>query len=162
MIILAIRKDCRRVCSTDLYVRNQCGRGKESVCIREHICLVHLYALLTEGLYTEQAYAVAVVLLFVVIGINALSKCCGKEADCEIMSATRKGMKKAWIRLTIRQSGSFITDSFQALKNINLDIPEKEITAFIGPSGCGKSTLLKYSQPNERSGGRAAGSQGDS
>ena len=34
-------------------------------------------------------------------------------------------------------------DSFQALKNINLDIEQKEITAFIGPSGCGKSTLLK-------------------
>ena len=33
--------------------------------------------------------------------------------------------------------------SFHALKNINLDIPEKKITAFIGPSGCGKSTLLK-------------------
>ena len=32
---------------------------------------------------------------------------------------------------------------FHALKNINLDIPEKKITAFIGPSGCGKSTLLK-------------------
>lgn len=32
---------------------------------------------------------------------------------------------------------------FQALKNINMDIAEKEITAFIGPSGCGKSTLLK-------------------
>ena len=32
---------------------------------------------------------------------------------------------------------------FKALKNINLNIPEKEITAFIGPSGCGKSTLLK-------------------
>ena len=32
---------------------------------------------------------------------------------------------------------------FHALKNINLSIPEKEITAFIGPSGCGKSTLLK-------------------
>ncbi|MCI1930956.1 MAG: phosphate ABC transporter ATP-binding protein PstB [Clostridia bacterium] len=32
---------------------------------------------------------------------------------------------------------------FQALKNINMDIPEKEITAFIGPSGCGKSTFLK-------------------
>ena len=32
---------------------------------------------------------------------------------------------------------------FQALKNINLSIEEKEITAFIGPSGCGKSTLLK-------------------
>lgn len=34
-------------------------------------------------------------------------------------------------------------DQFQALKNINLMIPEKQITAFIGPSGCGKSTLLK-------------------
>lgn len=33
--------------------------------------------------------------------------------------------------------------TFQALKNINLQIKEKEITAFIGPSGCGKSTLLK-------------------
>ena len=32
---------------------------------------------------------------------------------------------------------------FHALKNVNLDIPEKEITAFIGPSGCGKSTPLK-------------------
>lgn len=33
--------------------------------------------------------------------------------------------------------------SFKALKNINIEIPEREITAFIGPSGCGKSTLLK-------------------
>ena len=33
--------------------------------------------------------------------------------------------------------------SFHALKNINIDIPEKEITALIGPSGCGKSTFLK-------------------
>lgn len=32
---------------------------------------------------------------------------------------------------------------FHALKNINLNIKENEITAFIGPSGCGKSTLLK-------------------
>ena len=32
---------------------------------------------------------------------------------------------------------------FHALKDINLDLPANEITAFIGPSGCGKSTLLK-------------------
>ena len=31
----------------------------------------------------------------------------------------------------------------QALKNISLEIPEKQVTAFIGPSGCGKSTLLR-------------------
>ena len=33
--------------------------------------------------------------------------------------------------------------NFQALKDINIKIEEKAITAFIGPSGCGKSTLLK-------------------
>ena len=33
--------------------------------------------------------------------------------------------------------------NFQALKNINMEIPENQITAFIGPSGCGKSTFLK-------------------
>lgn len=32
---------------------------------------------------------------------------------------------------------------FHALKNINMDIPEKQVTALIGPSGCGKSTFLK-------------------
>ena len=31
----------------------------------------------------------------------------------------------------------------QALKNVNISMPEKSITAFIGPSGCGKSTFLK-------------------
>ncbi|MEG0126175.1 MAG: phosphate ABC transporter ATP-binding protein, partial [Clostridia bacterium] len=34
-------------------------------------------------------------------------------------------------------------EKFQALKNINLSLPEHQISAFIGPSGCGKSTLLK-------------------
>ena len=33
--------------------------------------------------------------------------------------------------------------TFQALKNINIEIPEHSITALIGPSGCGKSTFLK-------------------
>ena len=37
----------------------------------------------------------------------------------------------------------FYYGSFHSLKNINLDIQENSITAFIGPSGCGKSTLLR-------------------
>ena len=32
---------------------------------------------------------------------------------------------------------------FHALKDINLDVPDRRVTAFIGPSGCGKSTLLR-------------------
>ena len=38
---------------------------------------------------------------------------------------------------------NFFYGKFQALKNVNLNIAEKKITAFIGPSGCGKSTLLR-------------------
>jgi len=37
----------------------------------------------------------------------------------------------------------FYYGKFHALKNINLEIPEHKVTAFIGPSGCGKSTLLR-------------------
>ncbi len=45
-------------------------------------------------------------------------------------------------KLSLQNVNLYYRD-FHALKNINLDIPEKQITAFIGPSGCGKSTLLK-------------------
>jgi phosphate transport system ATP-binding protein len=38
---------------------------------------------------------------------------------------------------------NFFYGSFQALHEINLEIPEKRITALIGPSGCGKSTFLR-------------------
>ena len=34
-------------------------------------------------------------------------------------------------------------DDFHALKDVSLDIPKNQVTAFIGPSGCGKSTLLR-------------------
>jgi phosphate transport system ATP-binding protein len=37
----------------------------------------------------------------------------------------------------------FYYGKYHALKGINLEIPEKKVTAFIGPSGCGKSTLLR-------------------
>jgi phosphate transport system ATP-binding protein len=38
---------------------------------------------------------------------------------------------------------NFFYGSFQGLKNINLEILDRRVTAFIGPSGCGKSTLLR-------------------
>jgi phosphate transport system ATP-binding protein len=38
---------------------------------------------------------------------------------------------------------AFHYGDFAALRNINLDVPEKRVTALIGPSGCGKSTLLR-------------------
>jgi phosphate transport system ATP-binding protein len=45
---------------------------------------------------------------------------------------------------------NFFYGSKQALQDINLDIPEKRVTAFIGPSGCGKTTLLRnFNRMNE-------------
>ena len=46
------------------------------------------------------------------------------------------------IKVSIKDLNLFYGE-FQALKDINLEIGEREITAFIGPSGCGKSTCLK-------------------
>ena len=45
-------------------------------------------------------------------------------------------------KLEIKDLNLYYGD-FHALKNIQMDIEEKKITAFIGPSGCGKSTLLR-------------------
>ena len=45
---------------------------------------------------------------------------------------------------------NFFYGKKQALQDINLDIPEKQVTAFIGPSGCGKTTLLRnFNRMNE-------------
>jgi len=47
-------------------------------------------------------------------------------------------------RIKMKAEGlDFFYGSFQALKNINLEIKERQITALIGPSGCGKSTFLR-------------------
>ena len=55
------------------------------------------------------------------------------------MTATTTELKNA---IEVRNL-NFYYGKFQGLKNINLDIAEHKVTAFIGPSGCGKSTLLR-------------------
>ena len=45
-------------------------------------------------------------------------------------------------KISIKNLDLYYSD-FKALKDVNLEIEEHKITAFIGPSGCGKSTLLK-------------------
>jgi phosphate transport system ATP-binding protein len=46
------------------------------------------------------------------------------------------------LKLEVRDL-NFYYNGFHALKNINLPVPEKKVTALIGPSGCGKTTLLR-------------------
>lgn len=58
------------------------------------------------------------------------------------MKRIEKFIFEKGIAIEIREMNLFY-GNFQALKNIDLTVPEREITAMIGPSGCGKSTLLK-------------------
>lgn len=60
----------------------------------------------------------------------------GEKQDLE------KAGQEAKKNLDIRNLNFYYGD-FQGLKNVNLPIHEKKVTAFIGPSGCGKSTLLR-------------------
>ena len=60
----------------------------------------------------------------------------------QTMADMPENMPKA--KLEVRDLNFYYGD-FKALKNINIDIPERKVTAFIGPSGCGKSTLLRLS-----------------
>ena len=55
--------------------------------------------------------------------------------------ASNKSQANA-VKLSVRQL-DFYYGTYQALKNISLDIMENKVTAIIGPSGCGKSTLLR-------------------
>ncbi len=48
----------------------------------------------------------------------------------------------SYSKLTV-ENLNFFYDDFKALSNINININEKEVTAFIGPSGCGKSTFIR-------------------
>lgn len=59
-----------------------------------------------------------------------------------LATAERDGQPEAPVKVSTRGL-DFHYGDFHALKQIDLDIPEKRVTALIGPSGCGKSTLLR-------------------
>lgn len=67
----------------------------------------------------------------------------------ELKCISREDLGKIMAKLKV-SSLNFYYGNFPALKNINLTIDEKNITAIIGPSGCGKSTLLRcFNRMNE-------------
>jgi phosphate transport system ATP-binding protein len=58
------------------------------------------------------------------------------------MDASTLAPERVRAKLAVRNL-NFYYGKFHALKDISLEIPEHQVTAFIGPSGCGKSTLLR-------------------
>jgi phosphate transport system ATP-binding protein len=63
-----------------------------------------------------------------------------REAEAVIANAAAEA--PAAPKIIVRNL-NFYYGKYHALKSINMEIPEKKVTAFIGPSGCGKSTLLR-------------------
>lgn len=64
------------------------------------------------------------------------------------ISSINRSAKKCRLKdeiscLQAKDFNFYYSSNVQALKNINITIPERRVTAFIGPSGCGKSTLLR-------------------
>ncbi|MGY0559623.1 MULTISPECIES: phosphate ABC transporter ATP-binding protein PstB [unclassified Luteimonas] len=66
----------------------------------------------------------------------------GATQRISLATSHREAQPQAPVKISTRGL-DFHYDRFHALKGINLDIPEKRVTALIGPSGCGKSTLLR-------------------
>ena len=60
----------------------------------------------------------------------------------EVEAAVSEAGAELTPKLQVREL-NFYYGSYQALKSITMDVPERKVTAFIGPSGCGKSTLLR-------------------
>jgi phosphate transport system ATP-binding protein len=67
-----------------------------------------------------------------------------KAPSSAVSHASETGASADTTRTIIDVAGvDFHYRASKALHGINLQIPEKKVTAFIGPSGCGKSTLLR-------------------
>ena len=65
-----------------------------------------------------------------------------KDTIPPVADATLSDTAPVPIKIGVRHL-DFFYKSYHALKGINLEVPEKRVTAIIGPSGCGKSTLLR-------------------
>jgi len=66
----------------------------------------------------------------------------GIDVSSMTRSSEGNSLEQETIALNVENLNLFYGEK-QALRNINLNIPQKKVTAFIGPSGCGKSTLLR-------------------
>ncbi len=65
------------------------------------------------------------------------------ELNKPVVHDEREGIDATHTLITMRKFSSWY-GSFKALHDLDMDIKERQITAFIGPSGCGKSTLLRW------------------
>ena len=74
--------------------------------------------------------------------MNDLSHATDHKARIAVARPERSVAPPSPAKLSARDL-NFHYGTFRAVKDINLDIPEKRVTALIGPSGCGKSTLLR-------------------
>lgn len=138
-VILAIGRIVGRDGGAHLYGghRRADPGGKDALFLSGRTLAIHMYVLSSEGLHTNE-------------GIRDGCRAAGHGAAHQ--HPLGGGRQAAYERLGNRMKDKFQIEGldlfygdFQALKNVELSLGERAITAFIGPVGCGKSTLLKSS-----------------
>ena len=98
--------------------------------------------------WQQLAWAGALLITLAVLALNIVARAAPAQKivmtmqhpDARIAARRRR---HADGRRSRSATSNFYYGEYQALKDINLDIYENKVTAFIGPSGCGKSTLLR-------------------
>ncbi len=82
----------------------------------------------------DVAFAIASILMILTLAINLAATLAGKHFEKE---------EKCMMNIITTNDLCLWYGKTQALRDINISVPEGSITALIGPSGCGKSTFLK-------------------
>src|SRR5271168_4289546 len=74
--------------------------------------------------------------------LNSVERAAAPASFNQVPAQGGSGLAPIRPKIEVRNL-DFFYGKYHALKNINMQIPEGKVTAFIGPSGCGKSTLLR-------------------
>ena len=90
--------------------------------------------------WQKLAWAGALLITLAVLGLKILARVLFRREAMSNPSELAMTPKPAKIST---RNFNFFYGKLRALKDVNLDIPERQVTAFIGPSGCGKLTLLR-------------------
>ena len=102
---------------------------------------IELYLQMQKGQY-DNAFGIGCVLIVIVLILNLLTKMAANKLRREYEKSQKGETFMANSKITVESLNLHYGEN-HALKNVNMEIADHAITAFIGPSGCGKSTFLR-------------------
>ncbi len=124
----------------------------------------HLYILATQhpdaSKVRPMQYGTALVLLVLVLGLNLVAILLRSHFRKEIPMVDADGRQPAAAQDRAWRASNFFYGDHQALFEVSMEIPARQVTALIGPSGCGKIHVPAHAEPDERHHRRARALEG--